>query len=695
MPPTVNDAPQPAAWYALRRTLPTWSFDENLDELVAFLPRYRVDELIVKVDTEEFTHGQPPLEWVEAYVPQLHRVREAVSSIGVRFSLNPWITVGHIDRGRDARKQLPGIRTCVGHDGVVSACCACPLCPVWRANTEAVWTLYAQTRPHVMWVEDDIRTFNHLPVRYGCFCGEHLRRFSEKVNQRVEREQLVEALLRPGDPHPWRTVFLDLQAAVMNETASFLARVVHATSPETRLGLMSSGPRQHCLEGRTWATFASAIADGQPLYSRPPMGNYWEESPRGFYYSHDSIKLTRHCMPAGTVEQTEVENVPFTRYSKSVAVTFLETAISFAYGSHGVTLNLFDHAGTPMEAEPWYGRMLGERKDYFNALADAAQKPGRYRGVRLLFDERASHGKRLRPGADFGDLRADGEAAMSVLEAHGIPTTYDSDERVAVAVGEQLRRVTDEEILILLGSGRGLLLDGPAARTLVERGFGDLIGATSVSPSRVIDSWTGTPRGAEEFFNPAFGGSPRRYMTLTLPNLMLRAAASALDLAAGAEVVSRFVDPDGHRHETGSYAFDNSLGGRVFVFAYDLTQVAGVAFHHPFRAAQLQQAVRWLSHDEPPVLAYGDGVYPLAFRKDYQNGDTLLGLFNLSLDPWTKVRFTVAMRRRPIRILQLAPNGRWLPSDAVCEDERANMIAVTSRGSYPIDAPLFLRLTFE
>ncbi|WP_337747270.1 hypothetical protein [Victivallis vadensis] len=85
------------------------------------------------------------------------------------------------------------------------------------------------------------------------------------------------------------------------------------------------------------------------------MANYYEDSLRGFYYSQDSVKLTRAVLPAGTVELTECENVPFTRFPKSVKFTFLELAISFAYGSEGVTLNLFDHAGTPMRAEEHYG----------------------------------------------------------------------------------------------------------------------------------------------------------------------------------------------------------------------------------------------------------------------------------------------------------------------------------------------------
>ena len=143
------------AWYALRRTLPTWSFQENLEELVRVLPRYRVDEIIIKVDTEEFTHGQPPLDWVTEYQPRLFQIKEAMETLGIRYSINPWITVGHCDRGRDAVSQLPGLRTVVGHDGLRCTCCACPLSQVWRDNTQAVWRLYAETRPHVIWVEDD------------------------------------------------------------------------------------------------------------------------------------------------------------------------------------------------------------------------------------------------------------------------------------------------------------------------------------------------------------------------------------------------------------------------------------------------------------------------------------------------------------------------------------------------------------
>jgi len=209
---------KPHARYALRRTLPTWSFAQNLKELVEFLPQYGVDELIVKVDTEEFTHGQPPLPWIQAYLPRLQQIKQEMDRLGILFSINPWITVGHNDRGRDARKDLPGLQTMVGDDGTVCTNCACPLSPVWRENTRKVWQLYAETRPHIIWMEDDLRTFNHRPVEFSCFCPLHLERFAARVGQPVTRTELVQAILQPGTPHPWRQEYLDLQAAVMIET---------------------------------------------------------------------------------------------------------------------------------------------------------------------------------------------------------------------------------------------------------------------------------------------------------------------------------------------------------------------------------------------------------------------------------------------------------------------------------------------
>ena len=229
----------------------------------------------------------------------------------------------------------------------------------------------------------------------------------------------------------------------------------------------STGLTRGCPE-RAPVVVSSAVGSTMPLLSRPPMGNYAESELRGFYYSHDSIKLTRHCMPPGTTEQTEVENAPFTAYSKSTAFTFLEMAISFAYSAHGVTLNLFDHCGTPMQADPSMGQMLGDRKAFLTGLAKVSQLEGKFRGVRLLHHDDASRAKQLESPPQYASLYEEGQEMMQALEAMGIPTTYD-ESNVTAACGQVLRAFGDREIRELLCGS--LLLDAPAACVLAERGF--------------------------------------------------------------------------------------------------------------------------------------------------------------------------------------------------------------------------------
>ena len=78
-----------SAWYALRRTIVPWRYDELVDEVLESLPKAGVDELIVKIDAEEFTHGQPNLEWVKKYCRRLKSLKKSLDEKGIVFSINP------------------------------------------------------------------------------------------------------------------------------------------------------------------------------------------------------------------------------------------------------------------------------------------------------------------------------------------------------------------------------------------------------------------------------------------------------------------------------------------------------------------------------------------------------------------------------------------------------------------------------
>lgn len=676
-----------AAYYSLRRTLPEWRFDTTFNELADAVCKYGIDEVIIKLDTEEFSHGHPDLEWAKRYQQKLFMVKEALESRGVKYSLNPWITSGHADRGRDDRNRMPGFQFMVGSDGAESRHSACFLSPAWREYLRKLWAIYAATKPHIMWVEDDIRTFNHEPVEFGCFCPLHMDMFRKRIGRNIDREQLVQAILQPGEVNPLRREYLAMQREVMLDTARFLARCVHDVSPETSLGLMSSGPRMHTLEGRDWNALATALADGGILYSRPPMDNYFEDSMRGFYYSQDSIKLTRSVLPPGTVEQTECENIPFTRFSKSTTFTFLELAVSFAYGSSGVTLNIFDHCGTPMANEAHYLTMLRDNKPFFNALTDAVESPEGYCGVQLIHANDASFYKRLEKGCVYRDLAEDGFELMRALESHGVATTYEKSA-VSALSGETAGALTDSEITELLKGG--ILLDATAAKILFDRGFGDLIGIRDIHfPKSRRD--LGRIVSAEEFHAAEFGGEKGCYLTSTLPFLDSTARFSFFETLPGAIEISSWVDPDTCRFAPAMSGFCNSLGGRVAVHSLEYKNCFGPSYCSPLRRRELHGVINWLAGGTAPLLFDCDGAFSLAFCKRCSN-HTVIGAFNLNLDDWHESKFSIVWNKTMPRIAQLQPDGTWhyIPElNAVIEDKK---LTVTVKKTVDFKFPLILRL---
>jgi hypothetical protein len=645
----IKDKPnRNGAWYALRRTLPPWRWRENLDELKAACRQYELDEVIVKIDTGTFTHYQPSFEWLNDYQKILFAIRDELTDIGVVYSLNPNVTLGHGDRGRNLKVSHPGVGFLVGHDGKECTDCACPLSEGWRKYIAKQWRIYAETKPSVIWVEDDIRLFNHFPVTYGCFCENHLAGFSSRIGETVTREKLVTALLAPGKPHPLRAQWLDFIGESMVDVAGILENAVHSVSSGTHLGLMSSGPQNHCVEGRRWQDFSAALAGGKTLLSRPPLGSYQEAGLLPLAYTARSIQLTRHVLPEKTVEMTEVENYPYTQYHKSAAFTFFQTVVSVALGCDGVTFNIFDHCGTPMSETPGLLEALGQGKPYLRALAKKCFPRGTLRGVGLLHQEKASYEKRLKEGESHSELACDSYGWLQPLNAMGFAATFEEEDVVALS-GQAVRCLPEDKIRQLLS--RGLLCDLSAAQTLQDLGYGKYLG---VEVRRIMPIYA-EPLAAEHLTHPDFGGSGQRYFSLAPhPKTM---TVGEVALQPGAIELSRIIDPDLKRLYPGMSLFENELGGRVAVYPFDMN-CAGPVYQHPARQKHLSLVLAWLRQKPLPLFANTPyAAFP--FRMDNED-TTVIGVFCLSHDAWERVPLEMGAEGKTVVGAEyLAPEGEW------------------------------------
>jgi hypothetical protein len=674
--------------YALRRTLVPWRFKPALDELLGFCREAEVDEVILKIDTEEFSHGLPPVKWVKDYQKNLFEAKKRLKDAGILYSLNPWVTVGHCDRGRRCDRAYPDMQWMTGHDGSQCTSQACPLSEGWRNWMTEVWTLYAETKPHVLWVEDDIRTFNHMPAEFGCFCDLHLERFSQLAGQPVDRKTLAAAITQPGDVHPWRVLWLDMMGQIMVETAAFISDIVHRASPETALGLMSSGVENHAAEGRRWDDFVKALkGKNDRFYSRAPLWAYQEGRLTELIRSAEAISQTRAVISTPAIEQTEVDNVPFSAYSKSLTYTFLQMAISAALGCEGATLNLFDHCGSPMGINPGVEFMLSHRRPFLNELSRAASNKDGLRGVGLITREKASYSKRLQAGEGFADLRPGQNVWGRVLNAFGFPTHY-GESNVYALNGQSPYELSGEKIQGMLS--KGVLLDGPAALALQDMGYGEYLGCEI---KRLFKARTEYEIAAEELHCTRLGGGKDCFATANTAH-MGDVPIDMAELIPGkeAETVASLVDPDRNRLLPTILIFENSLGGRVVVIAQDLEKVFGIGFLNYYRRLYMVKMLEWLSRGQLDscVLGLAD-LLPVHMETEKH---TLITVFNLSLDPEEDLILKVARKSRTLYDgNRLDEDGEW--KEVECPPSEDEWQTILIKDPVNLDLPLALRIRWR
>src|ERR1035437_1945829 len=304
--------------YQLRRTFFPWKFREVIDEVLDFSKRYGVEEVIWKIDTEEISHGLPTLERIAGYLPALKESGQRLGAAGIAMSINPWVTQGMRDAGWDLRGTFPDFEWLTDITGIQAKSQACPAGPAWRKWLLDAYDMYASTGPRVLWLEDDFRVHRHRPVMVACFCQRHVQGFSKKIGRPFTRESLATEILKPGKPSPIRAQWFDYVGGIMCEVVEMLAERIYGKYPHVRLGLMLNSAESSASERRGWGRMMKALAGPHERVTiRPAMGNYSETNLRGIYAARHIASAAMQCVRRPFHACSELENYPYSRYSRS------------------------------------------------------------------------------------------------------------------------------------------------------------------------------------------------------------------------------------------------------------------------------------------------------------------------------------------------------------------------------------------
>ncbi|MCL2162814.1 MAG: hypothetical protein FWH55_00175 [Oscillospiraceae bacterium] len=454
---------------------------DRMDGMVDFCKTAKIDDVMFFIGCEEHNTGHITMDEAHAWMDVIEIAKLKLAEIGVTTSINPWATLLHADRGRGLRKnQL--FELMVDSLGNRASAQVCPLCGEWRQYITELYMYYSGIHPNMIWVEDDFRFHNHHPLHWGgCFCDRHMKLYSDKIGKKVSRNEFVEKLLSPGEPHFFRKIWLDACRDTMSEIAEMIGDAVHKVSPETRVGLMSSNPAVHCAEGRDWHAILKGLAGGvASMVNRPHLPAYGEQTPRDYMWNFNTIsRVSRKFVPNVTQIYPELENFPHSSFSKSHALTTHQIESALLLGADGITLNVFDMLGNGVIEPQSYDAVLRNIKGFLSAVKGLGLKPENQKGVKVLISPLSSYTLHTRAGKSMTELYPCETFWAGMLSAYGIANTYSldtdvKDEIIAVS-GQYFRNLSGDDIQSLFESNF-VLLDGEAAFTLFDMGFGDLVG---------------------------------------------------------------------------------------------------------------------------------------------------------------------------------------------------------------------------
>lgn len=504
-------------------------------ELAAFCTDHGVEEVVLMFGAEEFHSGHMVGVGEDLWFETVREARDVLSGSGIAVSLNPWVTVGHADRGRE---QDLGFAPLVSPTGEVSTAAASLACPVWRDWLADHYGRFASLGFRVMWLEDDFRFHNHAPLTWGGgFEPEMLERFALLAGEKPSREELVAAVTAPGEPHPWRAL---LQQTWREAQLEVVSLVRQAVAGRAKLGLMSSGLGIASVEGRRWDRLFDLVE-----VHRPHFAPYGDVPARDLSYSITMLELQRPLRPESVEVAPEVENWTHTEWRKSDTQTWSEMVTAHLSGASSLLLDVFPFVTGAPSRYPRIGRMLKASRPALDATLTPSLVTA---GVGIPWWQDASaavHGD-----GTLGGLAADPLRAADYLLSYGVPIQA-GVAPVTALFGEVAWAVPDP-LELLRG---GLLLDGSAAAILCARGFGSLLGvdvAEVVSREHVSRQ----PYSVERI---ADGGG--------LLSVNVQPALARLVPAASAEVWTEILTPRSEHWGAGRVGFVNALGGRVVTMA--------------------------------------------------------------------------------------------------------------------------------
>ena len=493
-------------------------------------------------------YGFPKYETVREAVENMKEVKRLFADAGIKVSLQISNTLGH-SAGHMSSYDFSGlvfegtpVERMVGEYGETSYGCYCPSGEYFRNYIYETTKMYAEIDPVCVWVDDDLRIYNHAPVNHGCFCDGCISRFNKKHGTSYTRESLVHEINR-GDISV-REAYIEHNRESMSGLTAVISKAIHEVCPNARMAYQSS--RTNSFLGKDFNCIFDAMYENsgkRPVGYRPGGGFYEDSSPRGML----SKALHLDCAIAVVPDYVEdicpeIECLPDVYFGKSLEGTAKEISLYLAYGCNCISVASPNHGSECEEYNNDLMRWFAKYSDFWKKIIEHNGK-AKCSGVGIYLSPESYK----RPvSADEKDFSWDvirfayeNTSLMSV----GIPVTNNfKDCRAILLYEEAAKGLLEHEIKELVK--KPVVCTSKVLEMLCDRGYGKYFGATVKN----IGSKSGREVYSGHSVNGKYVGKHWR--------------ASSFHSPAGIVMAQEIIDRDGKTEELGH--FDDMLSSEKF-----------------------------------------------------------------------------------------------------------------------------------
>lgn len=571
--------------------------------------------------------GNPPVNKAKIECEKYDLFRDELAKTGHECGILAQCTIGHgypLDN-MFGFQQYTGLRT--GEKLSV----ACPYDQGFREYIKNAMSTLASHNPKSIMVDDDFRLLTR--GERGCACSLHMAEFNRRAGTQLSREELFEIVKDTSKEENRRLkrIFEDTQRDSLIGAAKAMREGIDAVNPKIQ-GVF-------CTCGNDPAGEITKIlaGDGNPSIMRINNGSYTAPGARNvsgnMYKAAKQIALSYNKVD---IYLAETDTCPQNRYSTSAQYLHNHFTASILEGVNGAKhwiTRLTDYEPNSGKA---YRKILGKNKGFYETLGKLVPEL-EWVGCKIPLPSHTSFNFAESPYSFIEN----GWSAC-VLERLGLPMYFSSkDGGVVFLDGEYDNDFTDEEINNFF---RGtVVLSSSAALSLINRGFGSLIGVK-------IKDWNGRNISGER---------------LNINGKCCAKQMEAKELVINSQntTADSFVYhiPDGETKEImfpASIIHKNELGGTTIVFcgtpSTEFKYYTAFSFLNESRKLQL---INMLSNENKLPVYYPEDAEVYLKAANMKDGNLFCGFFNIGLDPLDEIPLTTDFDVKGIQIL--SNDGIW------------------------------------